>query len=370
LYPKLQAALATNSPPEVLFRDSNGDNVAALFNQGLMAPMNDVMDDIYKAIGGKDKFDAAAIDRYTLPTGEVIGMPYVGAPFVWWYRSDLLQQVGLTPPSGHWDWNFLLNAVKATHKPPNVYGFAVALGRNAAVQAFIGALILSNGGHFVSPDLKDVVFDSPEVRESIDLIRELAQYAPPDATTWGYAEEVTALLNGNSMTLYTGRILQSVLNMSPDLVGKISNTLTPYNKDPRSFTGMGSHGVFKGSKNLPGAKELAKFSSRKEQMIGYMLTVPGMFSSAIPAYLADSSYTDDKVLKAYDSKLASTVSEASKSTADFLKEGQGWKLNLKSGTLSGSLILADVVQRVVVGKESTQSAVTWGAGQIRDIMKG
>jgi len=95
-----------------------------------------------------------------------------------------------------------------------------------------------------------------------------------------------------------------------------------------------------------------------------------MFSSAIPANLADSSYTDDKVLKAYDSKLASTVSEASKSTADFLKEGQGWKLNLKSGTLSGSLILADVVQRVVVGKESTQSAVTWGAGQIRDIMKG
>jgi len=34
-----------------------------------------------------------------------------------------------------------------------------------------------------------------------------------------------------------------------------------------------------------------------------------------------------------------------------------------------SLIMVDVLQRVTVGKESTASAVTWGAGQIRDAIK-
>jgi hypothetical protein len=64
------------------------------------------------------------------------------------------------------------------------------------------------------------------------------------------------------------------------------------------------------------------------------------------------------------------MSEAGKNNANFLKEGPGWNINSKSGALVGSLILADVMQKVVVGKESTQSAVTSGAQQIRDIMKG
>jgi len=132
---------------------------------------------------------------------------------------------------------------------------------------------------------------------------------------------------------------------------------------------MSCHALFK-SKNLPGAQELARFSFRKENYIPYMLTTPGMYSASIPSYLLDPSYTSSSVLKAFDPKLLLTVGEAGKNTGDLLQEGPGWKINLKSGTLSGSLFLADVVQKVVVGKESTASAVTWGAQQIRDIMKG
>ena len=74
-------------------------------------------------------------------------------------------------------------------------------------------------------------------------------------------------------------------------------------------------------------------------------------------------------MKAFDPTLLATIGEAAKNPGDFVKEGPGWKINPKAGTLNGSLWYVDVVQKVVIGKESTQSAVTYGAQQIRDIMK-
>jgi hypothetical protein len=44
--------------------------------------------------------------------------------------------------------------------------------------------------------------------------------------------------------------------------------------------------------------------------------------------------------------------------------------NPKSGAVSGALVLIDVVQKVVINKESTESAVTLGANAIRDVMNG
>ena len=366
---KLQTALATNSPLDFLFRNSNSVNVLSLWGEGRLAPVNDVMEDVYKLAGGKDKFDQAAIDRYTMPTGEMWGVPFVSAPYVWWYRTDLLQEAGLTPPAGHWDWPFLLKAVKAVHKPPKPYGIALPLARSVGTQNFLVFFILNNGGHFLSPDLKNVVFDSPEVREAVDLYKELAEYTPPGATTWGTSEQYDAFVLGNTaMSQSQGRVLPNVVKQNPALITKIANTFPPYQKQPVTWGSASAHGIFKG-KNLQATKELAKLSFQKDRYISYMLTTPGFYSATIPAYGLDPSYTSNSVLKTYDPKILATIADAVKNPYDLGKEGAGWLVNPKAGTLQSSLIMADVVQRVTVGKESTQSAVTWGAGQIRDAIK-
>jgi multiple sugar transport system substrate-binding protein len=369
-FTKLQTALATNTTPDVNFRDSSGDNVVAEWDLGLIVPVNDLMEDLFKTVRGKDKFDAAAIERFTTPKGDIVGVPMAGGTWVWWYRQDLLKEAGLTPPAGHWDWKFLLNAVNALHKPPQQYGLAASLGRVTAGQVLIGSLILNNGGHFVSPDLKDVVFDSPEVREAVDLVRELAAYTPPGATTWSNADVLNAVDLGAPMGIYSGAVMGDVYAKNPSLIGKMSNTQIPYNKVPRTFSGIGCHGIYKGGKNLQGAKELVKFSMQKEQLTSYLGIRPGNSTSSIPSYDADPSVAGLAALKAWDPQILATMSEAGKNNANFLKEGPGWNINSKSGALVGSLILADVMQKVVVGKESTQSAVTSGAQQIRDIMTG
>jgi ABC-type glycerol-3-phosphate transport system substrate-binding protein len=369
-YPKLQTALATNSPLDLLWHDTAGLDVIEYWDKGLLAPVTDVMEDLYKTVGGKDKFDPTALARYTTSSGEVIGVPFLAVPFVWWFRTDLLQEAGLTPPAGHWDWNFLLNAVKAVHKPPQMYGVGVPLGHTNAVQYVLNSFILSNGGHFLSQDLKDVVFDSPEVREALDMVKELAQYTPPGATNWGSPETIDAIVRGTvAMAGYQGRVFGNMYSQNPAIIGKYSNTILPYNKQPISYGGYSAHGLFK-TKNLQAAKELAKFSLRKEQVLSFMSVTPGFQSPSIPAYPTDPSYSENPVLKAFDPKLLATIAEAGKYSSDLGKEGTGWKINSRSSTLWNSLFLADVVQKVVVGKESTQSAVTFGVGQIRDVMKG
>ena len=364
---KLSTALASNSPPDVVFGDRNG-RLPTLWDQGFLIPVNDVMDDIYKLVGGKDKM--IGLDRYTNASGDVIGVPFVGSAWVWWYRQDLLQQAGLTPPAGHWDYSFMVKAVKAIHNPPTLYGFGISLARNVGIQYMLGGLILGSGGHFVSPDSKDVLFDSQEVRDAVDVLKELAQYAPPDASGWGNPDVVTALTRGFvGMEFYQGRVFSQTYSDNPPLVGKFSNTILPYNKQPATWGAIGAHGLFKG-KNQAGAKELAKFSMQKEQLTAYMLVTPGTYSSAVPAYNTDPSITGSTVLKAYDPKLSATISEAATHFYDLQVEGPGWKSNPQSGAIWDSLVMTDVMQRVIVGKEATKSAVTWGAGQIRDIMKG
>jgi multiple sugar transport system substrate-binding protein len=245
------------------------------------------------------------------------------------------------------------------------------LARNNQTLQPLGGQILSNGGHFVSADLKDVLFDSPEVRDAVDLIKELAQYTPPGATTWGSPDQVGAIVNGTcAMGMYLGRVFGNLVTMNPSLIGKMSNTIVPYNKQPSNWGGAYAHGVLKSSKSPEAAKEIIKFSMRKEQYIAWMLTTPGYYAAEIPAYGADPSYTGSPVLKAFDPKLLATLADSEKYSFDFLNEGPGWQSNPKAGTLEGSLFYADVVQKVVIGKESTQSAVTFGANAIRDIMKG
>src|SRR5438270_6527419 len=99
---KLTTALATGSHLDMIFWDTT--NVPLLYGQGKLLPLNDVMESIAADLGGKDKFSAQALGIYTAPNGDIEGLPYYSEPIAWWFRQDLLQQAGLTPPADHWNW--------------------------------------------------------------------------------------------------------------------------------------------------------------------------------------------------------------------------------------------------------------------------
>lgn len=146
---KLTTSLATGAKLDMLFWDTT--NIPLLFSEGRLLPLNDLLETIYTDIGGKDKFSAEAQALFTGPNGEIQGIPYYNEPLAWWFRQDLLQEAGLTPPTGHWDWTFLLKAVKATHKPPNVYGVGFPTARKAGTLQPIMSFILNKAATWCRP---------------------------------------------------------------------------------------------------------------------------------------------------------------------------------------------------------------------------
>jgi multiple sugar transport system substrate-binding protein len=367
---KLSTALATGAKLDMIFWDTT--NVPLLYGDGRLLPLNDVVESIYADIGGKDKFSTQALGIYTAANGDIEGIPYYSEPIAWWFRQDLLQEAGLTAPADHWDWTFLLKAVKAMHKPPDVYGVGFPTGRNNGTQTPVLAFILNNGGHLVSPDLKSVAFDSPEVREAYQLLKELAQYLPPGTGTWANPQQVDAVTHGTIANgHYFGRVFQNLEQQNKALIGKVSNTFIPYNKATTvNLANWGAHAVLKSGPNPQGAKELIKFAFKKDQFIAYLASTPGLYAPAVPSFGSDPTYLSNPTLKLYDAKMVSNVTTASLSTANIVKEGPDWQVNPKGATLSSSLVVVDVLQKILVNGDSVESAVTWGAQQINMIMKG
>jgi len=366
---KLTTALATGAHLDMLFWDTT--NVPLLYEQGKLMPLNDVMESIYASVGGKDKVQAQALGIYTAGNGDIQGIPFYCEPIAWWFRQDLLQAAGLTPPADHWDWNFLLQAAKATHKPPDVYGVGFPTGRNNGTQTPIMSFILNNGGHLVSPDLKTVMFDSPEVREAYSLLKELAQYLPPGTGSWANPQQVDAITHGTIANgHYFGRVFQNVSQQNPSIIGKLSNTLIPYNKQATvNNANWGAHCVFKSAQNPQGAKELLKFMFSKNEYIAYLASTPGLYAPVVTPYGSDPTYLADPTLKAFDPKMIANITAGSVNTANIVKEGADWQVNAKGATISSSLVVVDVLQKILVNNDSVESAVTWGAQQIDAIMK-
>ena len=52
------------------------------------------------------------------------------------------------------------------------------------------------------------------------------------------------------------------------------------------------------------------------------------------------------------------------------QEGPTWKINPKGATIQSSLVVVDVLQKILINGDSVNSSVTWGAEQIAGIMKG
>jgi hypothetical protein len=112
----------------------------------------------------------------------------------------------------------------------NIYkdiGIGFPTARKSGSLQPIMSLILNNGGHLVSADLKDVAFDSQEVREAYELMKELAQYLPPGTGNWANPQQVDAIVRGTVATGHCyGRVFQNVEKSNKPLIGKLSNTLS------------------------------------------------------------------------------------------------------------------------------------------------
>lgn len=131
---------------------------------------------------GKDKFYDGVLELVeTSDKNQYYSMPYHGWIQGIWYRADWFEEAGLEAPT---TWETTLAAAKYFYKPEeNQYGILVGTKSEAYAEQCFTPIAMSNNAALFDKD-GNLIFNSPEMKESIEFYAELAKYNPPGPQTW------------------------------------------------------------------------------------------------------------------------------------------------------------------------------------------
>ncbi len=131
---------------------------------------------------GKDRFYSGPLN--VLQTADMSGyyaLPYHGWIQGIWYRADWFEEAGLEPPN---TWENVLKAARYFYDPANnQYGILVGTQPEAYAEQCFTPIAMSNNAALFDGD-KNLVFNSPEMKEAVSFYAELAKYNPPGPQTW------------------------------------------------------------------------------------------------------------------------------------------------------------------------------------------
>lgn len=102
--------------------------------------------------------------------GSVLGLVWAASTKALFYRTDLFQEAGLTPPT---TWEELLAAAQKLNQPPNRCGLAMPGAQALDTADNFYFFLWSNGGQLFGKDGR-VGIDSPEALEALNFYRDLA----------------------------------------------------------------------------------------------------------------------------------------------------------------------------------------------------
>ena len=148
--------------------------LAAFGAAGAMSPL----DDYLAASTEYDISDfSAGQQEYGKYDGQTLGLTLSTEPMIQWYRTDLYDELGLTPATT-WD-EYLANA-KALKEAGKADGTLMGFGPN--VSWWWMTLVWSFGGQLYDENLNPTV-NSPEAIAATAYLKELLQYAPEGAVS-------------------------------------------------------------------------------------------------------------------------------------------------------------------------------------------
>ena len=358
--PKMTAAIATNTEPEVALLSSQ--YATSLPAQGVLATLDDVVADM----GGEDVFFGASLSLAKYK-GHFYSVPYTTLPVVLWYRKDRLAEAGLQPPT---NWEELYNAAKIlTEKGKGSYfGLGTPFGRSEWTDETFRALGLWATGGKVFDENGNVIINSPETVRALKYYKSLYPFTPTGSETWSYAETMNSFISGTAaMTIYFGRTLKNLEQYSPDILKVTGAILPPKDKFHRTTNPPQSIGIFAKSKNPEAGKKFLKFFLTSDHYIKFLWATPGhnvpVLKAKAEAWRQNEllkSHPDivDVLLKACDPDIGFSPTKAPGNTV----ASPYWK------EIRGAMVIPDAVQKVTLKNEDPQKVAEWMEKEIKRII--
>lgn len=361
-YPQIQTMVATGAYVDVL-PDISESLWRDLANEGLLADAGEVL----AALGGPSGFRPGMLDRVTIE-GTPYGVPLRIGGFLMWYRTDLAEAAGLSAPTS---WASLREYMSAT-TTADMYGNGIPYGVNNATSGALFSYILANGGNVCDPNL-DVVFDSPANVETLEYLRDIAQFAPPGYLNYGYAETLENFVQGRASTCYyVGRILERINTDNPALADKIGVVRIPAAGGGEPVAAYGSFAISAMLKEAPnptlGKLWQTDYQFATPYYIDALLGAPGNDYPTLQLSAEEEArYEADPLLNKYADILEITMAAAEAAVSPS-QESAAHQPNPRGGVILAGPILPTVLQEVVTGTKPAAAAVADAAAALRDVM--
>lgn len=233
-------------------------------------------DDDWKKVGGKDRFNKAALGISGPDEQNQAGIPFVSRPFVMAYNKDLLAAAGIEKPATTWD-ELAEQAKKMTKD--GTYGLATGYKDNFDPWKFIWAMSVQAGNPIV--DGNKLKLDDPTVKKAYEtyfgwLTED--KIVDPASVGWSNSNAVAAFASGKA-----GYLMMTTSSSLPTLeksavAGKYEYALMPTtppgessskNEDAASILSGDNLVVADYSKQKDLAFAYIKLITSKEEQLNY-----------------------------------------------------------------------------------------------------
>jgi len=215
--------------------------------------------------------------------GERYGLPYRAHGMGFWYRKDIMDQVGMDPKSwlGMPGWDSYLAACEKLKGTDLITYPSVLSGMHMVPIILFEGTYLPSGKLWFNSKGEPVFKNEAGIRGA-EIIKEIYSYGPEGAASLERPEAAQIFLAGDAALHMTWANFVTSKLEDPDssrIVGKWGATNNP------GPTNIGSNGIYmvKASKNKDAAWEVLKWMTSKEMMAQAMIDT-GVTHTHVPAY--------------------------------------------------------------------------------------
>ena len=293
------------------------------------------------------------------------GVPYNLDPRAIYYRKDLLEAAGLTPPT---NWDELQAAAIAMHDPANgIAGIGFPAGDFHITQHFYMGFMFQAGGSILNED-GALIFGTEAKDANVQALTYLTDFAtkhkvtPEGIAAWNTDDAHTAFVQGRlAMGMGTGRVIGQIMRENPDLFDKVGVLDTLQGPKAKLTAGFfNPMFIWKFSPNVDAAKTFVRWFVTPGRLQTIYAANPGQHWP-----IFKSEFEND--FNRQNPLLMEMLTKVIPYTTDFAYPGTGIP---EMGVIDGEKMFAAPVNEVVVGAKDPEQAVLDAHKRMEEVFLG
>jgi multiple sugar transport system substrate-binding protein len=352
---QLQSAISSDSLPDAALLAVQ--DIQRLGNDGAVSTESAtaVVEEL-----GEDDFRDATLNFVSNPDGGYYAVPSTSWVQGVWYRQSAFEEEGLDDPL---TWDAILEAAEAFHDPDNgTYGIGFGTQQDAYARQCFTQMARANGGLVVNAD-GEVVFDEPEIVETLEYVQDLSQYTPGAITF----DDTRQLYENEEihMTLWSTNILRHILNNVGEEMAQDTGFASYMENSRQSTYGQVlGHPIFNSSDaKRESAEGLVEHVTSGEAYISWAHAAPGGMVPARQSVTETQEYQNNEILSAWGDTISQFTSAMDNMERFDLVDGTQVP---EFGDIASAALVEGAVNRVAVQGDDPETVAQEQAEAMRD----